>query len=593
MYNGVVDDVEKVKQKVDIVELIESYIPLKKAGRNFKSPCPFHNEKSPSFVVSPDRQIWHCFGCNKGGDIFSFVEEYEKTTFSDALKFLAQKAGIKLTTSAARTEADRKRDLLYTLNLLAAQYYEYILFNHSAGKEALKYVVEQRKQPEALLKTFMVGYAPNTGSSLSDYLIQKKKYHPQDLIDAGLAFRSGGRAVDFFRHRIMFPITDARGNIIAFSGRSLDADQMPKYVNTKETVLYTKGETVFGLNLARDEIKKQGSVIIMEGEFDVISSHREGIGNVVAVKGTALTPEQIELLRRYSQKLVFCFDTDPAGTSAQRRSIQMIENAGIVASVIVLPQGKDPDELLSSDPIAFKQALKKDVHIYDFIIDSAVSQFDPNTADGKRSIMEKTVSYLAPIDNEVIKEHYLKKLAVAIDTSFEAVSRQAEKEVRGKTAGPVKKVPEEFKKKNRDEIISVYLFALILQSPTLLSTLREVDTLLNGTPWLSPAYERLFTILKQEAERGELNLEEFAKTLPAELTEAYDTAYLLPTPELDPKSFAAELKKIATEEKVLAIKKRLIQIGREMAPLEKAGENDKIGELQEEANLLTTKLSHA
>lgn len=583
------DDVAKVKQKIDIVELIESYIPLKKAGRNFKTQCPFHNEKSPSFVVSPDRQIWHCFGCNKGGDIFTFVEEYEKTTFADALKFLAQKAGVRLTTSAARSEAEKKRDLIYTLNSLAAQYYEYILFSHTVGKVALKYVLEDRHQPEALLKTFHVGYAPNTGDSLTKFLLGKKKYQAQDLIDAGLAFRQGSRILDFFRHRIMFPITDARGNIIAFSGRALTSDQMPKYVNTKETQLYKKGETVFGLHLARDEIKKEGSVIIMEGEFDVISAHREGIGNVVAVKGTALTQEQIELLRRYSQKLIFCFDTDPAGTSAQRRSIQMIENAGIVASVIVLPKGKDPDELLSSDPVSFKQALKKDVHIYDFIIDSAVSQYDPTTVDGKRAILEKTIPYLSPIDNEVIREHYLKKLATALDTSLDAVSKQAAKATGGKSVE--QKVTTEFKKKTREEVISVYLFALILQSPSLLEALRLVDVTLSGVPFISPAYERLFKILKQEAEAGDFDLANFAKTLPPELVEAYDTAYLFPTLDLDEKTSMGEVKKIAIEERQLAIKKRLSEIMRELSDVERGGEIEKAEKLQEEASALTQKLA--
>lgn len=589
-YNrGIVDDVSRVKQKIDVVELIESYIPLKKAGRNFKTQCPFHNEKSPSFVVSPDRQIWHCFGCSKGGDIFTFVQEYEKTTFSDALKFLAQKAGVKLVTSAARTEQERKRDLLYTLNMLAAQYYSYVLFEHSVGKVALHYVTEERKQPIALLKTFQVGYAPNTGDSLVKFLLTKKKYQPSDLIDAGLAFKQGGKVVDFFRHRIMFPIADARGNIIAFSGRALAQEQMPKYVNTKETLLYKKGETVFGLNLARDEIKKEGSVIIMEGEFDVISAHREGIGNVVAVKGTALTQEQIELLRRYSQKLIFCFDTDPAGTSAQRRSIQMIENAGIVASVIVLPQGKDPDELLGADPVAFKQALKKDVHIYDFIIDSAVSQFDPASVEGKRSILEKTIPYLSPIDNEVIKEHYLKKLAGALDTSVEAVIKQANKE---KGTKEEKKMATEFKKQSREEVISLYLFALILQSPHILESLRLVDTVLDGVPLISPAYERLFKLLKQEAENADFTLDAFVKTLPSELMEAYDTAYLFPTLDLDIKTFLTEIKKIAIEEKQLAIKKRLSEITRELSNFEKSGNTEKVEELQKEASILTYKLGN-
>lgn len=579
------DDVEKVKAKIDIVELVESYIPLKKAGRNFKSPCPFHNEKSPSFVVSPDRQIWHCFGCQKGGDIFTFVEEYEHTTFSDALKFLAGKAGIKLTTSEARTEIDRKRDLIYTLNTLAAQYYSYILFEHAVGKDAREYVLNGRKQPEALLKTFGVGYAPSSGSSLVNFLL-KKNYKPQELVDAGLAFFQGGRTVDFFRHRIMFPITDPRGNIIAFSGRSLDAEQMPKYVNTKETLLYKKGETVFGLNLARDEIKKQGSVIIMEGEFDVISAHKEGIGNVVAVKGTALTPEQIELLRRYAQKLVFCFDTDPAGTSAQRRSIQLIENAGIVASVIVLPTGKDPDELLTSDPIAFKQAVKKDVHIYDFIIDSAVRQFNPTDVDGKREIMEKTVPFLSAIENEVIKEHYMKKLAASLDTSLDSITRQIQKEKKVKlkeTLTPPKKL-------SKEETLPQYLVSLLLSSSNILEDTRTADTILDSVPLTHAAYEKLLLLLKSHLETGDTSLDNFAKTLPAELLETYNTAYIAPLNEFEAKDLTAEIKKAANEQKKIAVKKRLSEIMEEMDGLENTKEQGKLDALEEEVKTLTSKL---
>lgn len=579
------DDVEKVKAKIDIVELVESYIPLKKAGRNFKSPCPFHNEKSPSFVVSPDRQIWHCFGCQKGGDIFTFVEEYEHTTFSDALKFLAGKAGIKLTTSEARTEIDRKRDLIYTLNNLAAQYYSYILFEHAVGKDAREYVLNQRKQPEALLKLFGMGYAPSSGNSLVNFLL-KKNFKPQELVDAGLAFSQGGRTVDFFRHRIMFPITDPRGNIIAFSGRSLDAEQMPKYVNTKETLLYKKGETVFGLNLARDEIKKQGSVIIMEGEFDVISAHREGIGNVVAVKGTALTPEQIELLRRYAQKLVFCFDTDPAGTSAQRRSIQLIENAGIVATVIVLPTGKDPDELLASDPVAFKQAVKKDVHIYDFIIDSAVSQFDSTTVEGKRDIMDKTVPYLSAIENEVIKEHYMKKLAVSLDTSIESITRQIQKAQKIKPKESLTPPT----KLSKEEALPQYLLSLLLSSKNLIEDTRLADTVLDQVPLTHVAYDKLFQLLKAHVESGDTSLDNFSKTLPAELLQSYDTAYIAPLNEYDEKELSAEIKKASSEQKKIAVKKRLAQIMEEMDGLDNAKGQERLDALSEEAKNLTAKL---
>lgn len=580
------DDVQKVKAKIDVVELIESYIPLKKAGRNFKSQCPFHSEKSASFVVSPERQIWHCFGCQKGGDIFTFVEEYEKTTFPDALKFLAQKAGIKLTVSELRSEQDRKRDLYYTLNTLAAQFYDYILFTHKAGEIARTYLFDTRKQPEALLKHFNLGYAPGTGTALVDFLTKKKKYDPQDVVDAGLAFRQGSRIVDFFRNRIMFPITDPRGNIIAFSGRALDNNTLPKYVNTKETLLYRKGETVFGLNLARDEIKKEGAVIIMEGEFDVISAHREGIGNVVAVKGTALTPEQIDLLRRYAQKLVFCFDTDPAGTSAQRRSIELIENAGIVSSVIVLPQGKDPDELLATDPVAFKQAVKKDVHIYDFIIDSAVSQFDPQDVDGKREILQKTVPFLSAIENEVIKEHYMKKLAEKLNTSLDSVVRQVQKD--RKEVKPV--LSAKAVKKSREETLPLYLYSLLLSSSQLLDDIRSADIMLDSVELTNPACQKLFVLLKTYAENGGTLLEDFAKTLPTELIEVYDTAFIAPIPELDAKTLSSEIKKTAYEAKKMAIKNRLQAITVEIEAAEKTQDAAIVSVLQEEASHLTQKL---
>jgi DNA primase len=302
-----------------------------------------------------------------------------------------------------------------------------------------------------------------------------------------------------------------------------------------------------------------------------------------------LTSDQIELLRRYSQKLTFCFDTDPAGTSAQRKSIQLIENAGIVASVIVLPKGKDPDDLLNSDPIEFKKAVKKDVHIYDFIIDSAISELDPKTADGKRSILGKTIPFLSVIENEVIKEHYLKKLAERLDTSLDSVIREAEKD---KSKKETKIVTASVSKVSREDLISQYLFSLILQSSNIIEHLRLVDTLLEGVPLISPAYERLFKLIKSKAEKSAgFALESFVKTLPSELLEAYDTAYISPISEFDPKAYEGELKKIALEEKNLAIKKRLNELTQEIMKLEREKKETEVEKLQEEASMLTGKLS--
>src|SRR3989344_2335871 len=231
------DDIEKVKQKIDLVDLMQEYIPLKKAGRNFKALCPFHSEKTPSLVVSPERQIWHCFGgCAKGGDIFTFVMEYDKIEFPEALRFLAQKAGVTLNAPVFKSDQEKKRETIYELNHLAAHFYHYLLTSHSVGKKALSYLTETRKVTLKLINTFNIGYAPNDSHALVHYLFKKKQYLPQALLDAGLVTQRGKDLIDFFRHRIIFPLYDVRGNVIAFSGRTIDANTSgPKYINTKET----------------------------------------------------------------------------------------------------------------------------------------------------------------------------------------------------------------------------------------------------------------------------------------------------------------------------------------------------------------------
>lgn len=582
------DDVDKIKQKIDLVDLINEFVPLKKVGRNFKANCPFHNEKSPSFVVSPERQIWHCFGCSKGGDIFTFITEYEKMDFSEALKYLADKAGIKLSGTIFKSDNDRRKDLIFTLNNLAANYYNYLLLNHPVGKKGLDYLLEKRKLNESLIKTFNLGYAPHR-DSLSLYLMRKKGYREQDLIDAGLSMRMGRDVLDFFRDRIIFPIKDARGNIVAFSGRALGAEQMPKYVNTRETAVYRKGDTVFGIDLAKEGIKKEGKVIIVEGEFDVISAFKEGLTNFVAVKGTALTENQIKLLKRYAPKITFCFDTDPAGTEAQRRSIEMIEREGITSSVIIPPQGKDPDELLNEDPTLFKKAVKRDVNIYDFIIDSALATSDKETTDGKKEILEKTLPYLVVIENEVIKEHYLKKLGNEIDASSEAIARQAEK-----IKNPTREITKEEvkKQKSREELVEEYLLSLVLQARDVKETTLIVDVILS-VPLSIPAINRLFKQLVDYVKSKEtFNPNEFVGFLPKELIPTYDRCYLAPIPNFeDEKLYAYEVEKVARDAKLISIKMRLKRLSDEIKKKEIDKNEEAISTLRQEFDTLTTQLN--
>lgn len=252
------DQVAQVREKIDIVNLISEYIPLKKSGRNFTTTCPFHNEKTPSFVVSPERQIWHCFGCGRGGDAFSFVMEYENIEFIEALRMLAKKTGIrlKLGDNSASTS---KKERIFELNKLASNYYNYVLTDHSSGKDALRYLKEKRGITEKLIKTFNIGFSGGGRGDLTNYLIDKKKYTNKDLIDAGISFQKDSRSFDFFRNRIIFPLIDHRGNIVGFSGRKITEDGYgPKYINTKETFAYHKGSTFFWLEYCKRRYKKAG-----------------------------------------------------------------------------------------------------------------------------------------------------------------------------------------------------------------------------------------------------------------------------------------------------------------------------------------------
>src|SRR3990167_3963768 len=452
------DQVTQIREKIDLVSLISEFIPLKKAGRNFKANCPFHNEKTPSFVISPERQIWHCFGCGKGGDCYTFLMEYEHIEFPEALRLLAKRAGITLVNANYDTSISSKKEKLYQINGLASEFYHYILTKHGAGKKALTYLKE-RGLTDRLMETFMLGFAPN-GNILSKYLIGKKQYKKEELIDAGLAFERGRDIVDFFRNRIMFPLYDHRSNVVGFSGRvfGTTSDVSSKYINTRDTLVYHKGELFFGLNITKDAIKKANQAIILEGEFDVISCFHNGITNVVAVKGTALTQQQAKLLSRFCDKVTVCFDADKAGQDAIKRSLPVLEKQNLTTTVVVVPLGKDPDELLKENPGLFKKAIREDEGIYDYLLRVTIDQNDKKTIEGKRKISQSILPIISGIANEIVKEHYLRKLSIELETSFESVLKENEKF--GKKESLREERKPEKQKRSREEVLEEYLLSL-------------------------------------------------------------------------------------------------------------------------------------
>lgn len=585
---GGMDEVDKVKAKLDLVDIISEYLPLKKAGRNFKANCPFHHEKSPSFVISPERQIWHCFGCQKGGDMFTFMEEYEHIDFSESLKILAEKANVTLSKPVFKTKKEEQKAKIYEINHLAAQFYHYLLTEHASGKAALVYVLEKRGVKKAVAETFMLGYAPNQMSALSKYLTTKKGYTTQELVEAGVSVLRQGRLMDFFQNRLIFPIQDSRGNIIAFSGRALREYDQPKYINTRETPVYVKGDTVFGILQAKEGIKREQKVILMEGEFDVISSFQEGITNTVAVKGTALTESQIKLLKRFTQKIVFCFDTDPAGTQAQKRSIGLIAKEGISAAVVIPPEGKDADELLRQNPGLFKKALKEEKNIYDYIIETALSEENPKTAEGKKNVLLKTLPYLVDIENEIVKEHYLKKTAQALDSTFDAVSREAEKLTK---PSPVEIKKPFIQKKNRPEMLEQHLLTLILQSENPKENIVIASSIVDAVPMTNENIHKLFIFLKEYFQtHEELSVSEINQFLDIELIPVFDYCLLAPLPPLTTiELYRHEVEKTAREVKMLSVKTLLNKISEKIKLAEKGGKDEDISKLQQEFDNLASR----
>ena len=553
------DEVERVREKIDIASLISEYVPLKKAGRNFKAVCPFHNEKTPSFVVSPERQIWHCFGCGKGGDCYSFLMDYENLEFLEALRILAKKAGIELLETDFVKQDTSKKEKIYSVNKIASDFYHYILTKHNAGKKALEYLTKVRKIDPRLVETFLIGFSPNQGNILSKYLLEKKKYKIQDLTEAGLSFTRPGRVVDFFRGRLMFPLFDHRDNIVAFSGRVLrnDATQS-KYVNTRDTLVYHKGSMFFGLNLAKEEIKQKERAIIVEGEFDVISCYSQGIKNVVAIKGTALTENQVALISRFSQKVTLCLDRDEAGFEAIKRSLEGLEKKSLTTTVVDLGVYNDPDEAISKDPVFFKNAVSHDIGVYDFLIFNFLKKYNKETAEGKKKITQNLLPFISQIDNEIIKEHYLKALAKELDASLETLQKEMDK-VGKKEPDNLSFAKAQKDKRGRKEILEEYLLSLILQSESVDGHFKLSSGILEDYEYELPSYKKIFESLKSYFKNNQnFSIKLFAKSLQKETIALFDACYILPLPKFEEEDkYTKELEKVARELRMLYLRNKI------------------------------------
>jgi len=486
----VVGAIDEIKQRLDIVEVVSEYLPgLAKAGRNFKAPCPFHVEKVPSFYVFPERQSWHCFGaCATGGDVFSFIMRKEGIDFGEALRILARKAGVSLA-PPQRSEDQRQEDRLKEINEAVSEYYHGLLLQSREGERARDYL-EKRGVTQKTIEDFRLGFSPDSWEASRNELA-RKGYRENELLAAGLLVaKEQGRAYDRFRNRLMFPIRGMDGRVSGFGARALD-DSLPKYLNSPQTPVFDKSATLYGIDLARSGIRKKDSAVVVEGYMDAIVAHQYGFDNVVASLGTALTEKQVNFIKRLTKNLTLALDADAAGEMATLRGIEVASHtfdskvvplptpSGLVRyeslldaeiRVVVLPQGKDPDDVIRESTEAWELMLSKAVPVVEYTFDVVASRLDLTKVKDKSLALDQLLPLVAEIKRPVMQAHYLQKLSrlVGVDeqelaTNLSKTRRPLKSTQRGETASPSSLIPS----LRPNDPLAEYCLSLLLRYPDL------------------------------------------------------------------------------------------------------------------------------
>ena len=588
--------IEQIKQRLDIAEVVGDYLQLKKAGASLKGCCPFHHEKTPSFFVNPERQIYHCFGCGEGGDIFEFVQKMEGLEFVDALRLLAEKAGVKLEPRRDDGQRSEKRRLL-EVNQLAAKLFHHLLLKDERAAAARAYV-EKRALSETTVDDFMLGYAPNSWDTTSKFLMQKG-FTEQEIFKAGLSVKSdrGSGYYDRFRGRLMFPIRDVHGEVVGFTARLLpgqdgqDPDG-PKYINTPQTLIYDKSRALYGLDLAKQDIRRAKVAVVVEGNMDVIASHQADVKNVIASSGTAMTSEQCGILKRFAERLVLSFDNDEAGEGAARRGIDTAVAAGLAVRILRLPEGagKDPDDCIRQDVSLWQKAIDDAVPYMTWYIELAKQRTDFTDAESKRRAAGDLLAEVAKINDPVEQSHWVGELSRLFSTPesllFEKVQSIKLQAPETKPADlPIQNVPPI--KKDRHALVSEYLLGLAINWPELtLPTITKVKVAEMGA--ISELYSLFGQYYNANREGGD-TAPIFRTWLTARGN--HEKARLAAVLELQAEKEFAELTaearqkesgKLIGELKSLHISRQKLELTRAMASAEQSGDQEKIREIQQQ-----------
>lgn len=463
------DIIANVRDTANIVDVISEHVALKKTGKNFTGLCPFHADTKPSFTVSEEKQIFHCFGCGQGGNVFSFLMQYNNLSFPEAVGFLAQRYSIEIPTrkmSPTQKKELEERERLFKINKEAAEYFTEILRHPSSGKQAREYFDKRQMTPE-VTDRFILGYAPKSWTGLIQYF-SKKGVSPDDLQKAGLVVAKKGKYYDRFRDRIIFPIIDIHQKVVGFGGRSLD-DSLPKYLNSPDTPVYHKSQTLYGLHAAKEACRREGSAFIVEGYFDLLALQCHGIENVVATLGTALTRQHMRIMKGYARQMILVFDSDQAGIKAAERSLPLFLEEKIDVRILILPEGKDPDSYIFLVGAAgFLKATEKALGIMPYLIESAIKRHGLSL-EGKVRIIEILKGPLGSLLNSVSRSVYIRDLAERLDIDESAILEQ----VRAATTKDNKAV---FSLNQRHgSKLEEALVAIMLQHPEIVSSFNSQE----------------------------------------------------------------------------------------------------------------------
>ncbi|MBU0612428.1 DNA primase [Patescibacteria group bacterium] len=593
--------IEEIKTRLDIKEIIQEYIQLKKAGSNLKAVCPFHGEKTPSFMVSPEKQIWHCFGCGEGGDIFGFIQKIEGVEFPEALRILAKRAGVEVTRQDPQLQ-NKKTRLLDAVKLTAS-YYHKVLLDSSQAEYARKYL-EERDIDQDAIDRFKIGYSPDSWDSLSDFL-KKKGFSEEEVFLAGLTVKKdkGVGYYDRFRGRLMFPIYDVHGNTVGFGGRILQQkEEGAKYINSPQTLIYDKSNVLYGLDKSKTSIRKLGEVIIVEGYTDCISAYQADITNVVASSGTALTEGQVLLLKRFTENLVMSFDQDTAGAEAAKRGIEVALANEMNVKVVELPSGKDPDECIRNSKDEFIGAVKNAKPYLEFYFDNTFQELDTSKVQDKKKAAAILLPVIAKIGDTIEQAHWLKELSKKLDVEENILrDRLPNKTKPNRTNRKTVSGEQKVKVIDRFAKIGEELLSLIIHFPDFIST--SIDKLLPEYFTDEKQKELYKNIVVYYTKKEHFDVSNFQKTIKTEgqdendLSAYLDVLFLLGGEEFEKlndnqvKQYTTERINILKKNNILAQLKNIEQNIKALEQGEPSDQNqNELDQLSETFNQLTNQL---